>query len=149
VENRVLFRSEVSHTFHGRDIFAPVAAHLAAGLSLEFVGPETDEYVRGLIPHPEISGGKIRGQVIYRDRFGNLTTNIRQEHLAGMDFAAVKVQVGSTVLHGIRNTYCEVEKGQSLCLIGSSGYLEIAVREGDAGEVLEVGVGEAIICDFF
>jgi S-adenosylmethionine hydrolase len=108
------------------------------------VGPEASDYVCGLIPSPQVSVKTIQGQVIYRDHFGNLVTNIRREHLAGLDFSTVKVKVGAVELTGIHGTYGDVEKGQALCLIGSSGYLEIAVREGSAGEVLGVGVDVAV-----
>jgi S-adenosyl-L-methionine hydrolase (adenosine-forming) len=144
IENRALFRTEVSRTFHGRDILAPVAAHLAHGGCFDELGPETSEYLRDLIPAPRISAGTTRGQIIYQDHFGNLVTNIRQEHLTGLDFASVRVRVGSGELQGIHGTYGEVEKGQPLCLIGSSGYLEIAVRERSAGEVLGVKVDTVV-----
>jgi S-adenosylmethionine hydrolase len=149
VENRVLFRPEVSATFHGRDIFAPVAAHLASGVRLEDVGPQTDQYVRGLIPKPEVFGESIIGQVIYRDRFGNLMTNITLEHLKGLDFARVKVKVGNLELHGIFSTYGEVEKGQPLALLVSSGFLEIAVREGDAGKLFNLVVGGVVVVGIY
>ena len=147
IENRALFRPEVSHTFHGRDILAPVAAHLASGVPVQDVGPAITDYQRGLIPPPEISGGVIKGQIIYRDRFGNLMTNISREHLTGLDCAAVKVSVGRVELTGIKGTYGDVEKGQALCLIGSSGYLEVAIREGDALDILGIDVGTGVNVD--
>lgn len=144
VENRALFRPELSSTFHGRDIFAPVAAHLASGVPFEAVGPATADYILGIIPHAQVSGETVRGRIIYKDHFGNLITNIRREHLAGKDVAAVKVKTGAVELTGLRSAYGEVEKGCPLALIGSAGYLEIAVREGNAAEVLGVGEDEEV-----
>jgi S-adenosylmethionine hydrolase len=144
IENRKLFLPSVSRTFHGRDILSPVAAHLATGLSLEEVGPLTNEYNRGLLAHPRLEGTSLRGQIIYRDRFGNLFTNLSQKDLAHLKPASVHIRAGYTRIERLSESYSDVEKGELLCLIGSGGYLEIALREGSAADKLRFPLGTEV-----
>jgi hypothetical protein len=144
IENRALFLPQVSRTFHGRDIMAPVAAHLARGVALEELGPRFADYQRGLFPHPLIDGNSIRGQIIYRDRFGNLFTNISLDDLQQFDVASLHVRAGYTKIERLSQSYSDVEKGELLCLIGSGGYLEIALREGSAAEKLRFPLGTEV-----
>ena len=130
----------VSATFHGRDIFAPVAARLANGIPLAALGPAVDDPVTWPDPQPQrLPDGRLRAQVVYIDRFGNLITNVGP--LSGR--GDVRVQIGGTALL-VRRTYADVEPGEFLALIGSSGYLEIAVRDGSAAERLGIGVGATV-----
>ena len=144
IENRTLFLPKVSRTFHGRDIMAPVAAHLSQGIALEEVGPRFGSYTSGLFPHPNVVGGAIRGQIIYRDHFGNLFTNISRDDLQRLDLASLQVRAGYTKIERLSQSYSDVEKGELLCLLGSGGYLEIALREGSAADKLRFPLGTEV-----
>ncbi len=123
----------VSSTFHGRDIFAPAAAHLAAGLPIEKLGPAIAEPVRLQPPEPTtLPDGTIEGEVVYVDHFGNLITNIAA--------ARGTLTVGAHELP-VRTTYREAAAGELLALSGSDGELEIAVRNGSAAAYLSAGAG--------
>ncbi len=137
--NAAAHHHPVSATFHGRDIFAPVAAHLANGMPLAALGPVVDDPVTWPDPRPQrLPDGRLRAHVVYVDHFGNLVTNIQS--LTGQD---VQVLVGGTTLP-LRHTYADVASGELVALVGSSGDLEIAVRDGSAAERLGVGVGTPV-----
>ncbi|MBW1729486.1 MAG: SAM-dependent chlorinase/fluorinase [Deltaproteobacteria bacterium] len=131
------FRPCISDTFHGRDIFAPVAAHLSLGQEPFDMGPIINDPLPLRIPEPKRRGHQLEGQVIRIDRFGNLITNIDkkalEELLQGRDCI---VQVGSIQIKGVSRTYADVSSGKELVLIGSSEHLEIAVNQGNARERL-------------
>lgn len=132
-----------SNTFHGRDVLAPIAARLANGDSVDrFTSPITDPILlSGLSPAPsEVT----RGQVIHIDHFGNATTNIRHASLRERG-GAVSVRVNRRLIGKLRRTYWDVAPGKPLALIGSSGLLEIAVRDGSASDALKIGVGDAVV----
>ena len=138
-------RDQVSATFHGRDIFAPVAAHLARGVALEDLGAPLDpaDLIRLPVSAPQrLADGSWQGEVLHIDRFGNLITNIRSLPAAA---ERLSVQAGGTCIQGLRRTFADVEPGQPVAYIGSSGYLEIAVREGDAAVQLGLGIGDAVL----
>ncbi len=139
---RAYWREEVSHTFHGRDILAPVAAHLANGVPLSALGEPLREPVQLAWPAPERRGQTIIGHVLHIDRFGNLVTDIP----AAMLFARTdwRVVVGRVRAAGIRPTYASVGRGEPLALIGSHGYLEVAVREGSAEKMAGAKVGDVV-----
>ncbi len=135
---------QVSSTFHGRDIFAPVAAHLAAGVSISKLGKPIDDPVLLDIPQPrQISDGSLQGHVIYVDRFGNLVTDIPAAWLGKEK--QWRVEVAGRVVEQLSPTYADVSRGQLLALIGSSGLLELAVREGSAALMLGIGVGASVV----
>jgi S-adenosylmethionine hydrolase len=143
---REYWRSEISHTFHGRDIFSPVAAHLANGVPLEELGEPTQDMVQLPLPAPvQTDDGAIRGHVIHVDTFGNLITDIPAQMLAHRQ--ASRVIVGQAHIREIATTYAAVEPGHLLALIGSHGYLEVAVREGSAAQVAAAGVGAPVIVE--
>ena len=150
VENSDIFLYPVSPTFHGRDIFAPAAAHLACGVDPKLLGSEVEPHtlVRSeLFPKPQIiAGGAIEGAVVTIDHFGNLITNIRETELAGM-IGSVQVEVltGELRIAGISRTYQAVPAGAPLALIGSTGRLEIAVNQGDARHLLDTARGDRVI----
>jgi S-adenosylmethionine hydrolase len=134
---------QASATFHGRDIFAPAAAHLACGLELGEMGPSIPfaELVGlpVLQPMPE-PGGSCQGEVLHIDHFGNVVVNVQPTG----DSAQWSVDVGGLSIRGLSQTYADVESGELLAYVGSSGYLEIAVRDGSAAARLGVNVGDAI-----
>jgi len=142
ITNDSLFRRPVSATFHGRDIFAPTAAHLAAGLPLEEVGPSIEDPENALhrlsIPEPRhMSHARLIGCVIAIDRFGNLITNIRARHLPEGNRETLQARLGGVVMHGVHRTFGDVDPGEPVAYLGSSGRLEIAVRNGNAAETLD------------
>jgi S-adenosylmethionine hydrolase len=133
------FRDTVSPTFHGRDIFAPVAAHLALGVALDALGqPVTDPVVLER-PMPVTDHAGVHGVVVSIDRFGNLTTNIRADLVP----EGAIVQIAAHDLPVLR-VYGEAGRGELLALIGSTGHLEIARREGSAEGTLGATVGSTV-----
>ena len=145
LENPDLRMLEVSKTFHGRDIFAPFAAHLAAGVPLESFGPEciplTTEWT-GIVR----TENEIHGKIIHIDRFGNAVTNITRQDLNALAPAArCLLRIGPHSIHGLADTYGEVPPGQPLALIGSSEHLEIAVHLGNASAALSIRIGDSVI----
>lgn len=139
IENRRFFGAQVSATFHGRDIFAPVAAHLSRGVPLEQFGPPADRIEILNIPRAALkSSGEIDGQVLLVDRFGNLITNVSE-----LDISAARspkrgqpfeVWLGDRRIGPIRTTYSDVAGGEALALVGSAQLLEISINQGSAAE---------------
>ena len=137
LENESLWRASVSPVFHGRDVFALVAAYLAGGGELAAVGPALApaDLVRLAAPAPRAVAGGLRGEVVHVDRFGNLVTN-----LCAPDGAAASVEVAGRTLP-LARTYGDVAPGALVALVGSSGRVEIALRDGSAAAHLEGSAG--------
>jgi S-adenosylmethionine hydrolase len=139
--------SPVSRTFHGRDIFAPVAAHLARGIPLVELGQPLEEITTFPLPRPHVRSDRtVVGQVIHVDRFGNLITSITSKDLVDhspLGESVVKIKGQS--IRGIVNTYAEVMPGKLLALIGSEGHLEISVSGGSASQTLKAKVGDEVL----
>lgn len=134
----------VSHTFHGRDIFAPFAAYIANGVPAKSLGPEVTDPVEIPIPLPERrADGSVTGQIIYTDHFGNLISDIPLEWLQEHDVWLF--EIGGHIMNGIHHTYGSVESGKVAVLGSSAGLVEIAVRNGNAARSLGVGTGETIL----
>lgn len=132
----------ISRTFHGRDIFAPVAAHLARGVPPEELGSPVSDAVRLQPLLPQQQGNHhIVGHVIHVDRFGNLITNVPAAWLADGDWAC---EIAGRRISHISETYSAAHPGELLALIGSSGLLEVALRNGSAARLLGMGVGQTI-----
>lgn len=133
----------VSPTFHGRDVFAPAAAHLARGVPLEGFGPLVDDPVLLDWAKPRLLAGEvIVGHVVHVDRFGNLVTDIPPDLIGDPERAVVSV--GELRVRGVRATYSQVARGEALALVGSHGHLEVAVREGSAAEVARARAGDKV-----
>ena len=152
----------VSQTFHGRDIFAPAAAHLAAGVPIEELGPALEDPV--LLPPPrlDITSQTAKGVVLHTDHFGNAITSIgrllwrdgdlclvpafrrENEEFARFRASEASVKVAGRELHGLHGTYADVEPGSLVALIGSEGHLEIAVREGSGAKRLDLQPGHPV-----
>ena len=144
LENPDYFLPQVSPTSHGRDLFAPVAAHLSLGLELGRLGPPLTDPVRLPWPEPSVTAALIRGEIIHVDRFGNLVSNIAAGVLhAWLQGAENKfqLQVGRRTLTRLGRTYGEAPPGELLALVGSHGYLEIACAGGSAAVRLQAGTG--------
>jgi S-adenosylmethionine hydrolase len=133
----------VSRTFHGRDVFAPAAAHLACGVDPARLGPAVSDPVR--LPWPEVRAvaGGVAGTVLHVDRFGNLISSIHAESITALGAAAV-VRVGGRVVARV-GTYADLAPGAVGALIGSGGRLEIAVRDGSAAAALGAGRGTPVV----
>lgn len=133
--------AQASPTFHGRDVFAPCAARLAQGVPLEEIGEAVHEPLRRRTPQPaRRADGAIEGEVLTLDRFGNAITN-----LLARDVRSVQVGQGSAMraLPVVR-TYADAAVGEAVALVGSSGFLEIAVRDGSAERMLSMRRGDRV-----
>ena len=145
VLNKTYFLDEISRTFHGRDIFAPVAAHMSLGVPLTEFGPEVADFNRGEISQPVILAKKIIGKIIHIDKFGNLITDISAKMLNKQIFS---ISAGSTSLPEFVDSYAHVALGTPLAIIGSSGFVEISVRNGNACEQLSLHRGDIVQVEF-
>ena len=144
ITNPALRREVVSATFHGRDILAPAAAHLAMGHSPEELGPLLSKYItlRNFEPSSEDRG--FVGEVIFKDTFGNLITNIHGDRLGTSPTDSWHVELAGERIAGIGRTYGERPAGTLIALLGSSGWVEIAVVNGDAARLLTAGAGTTV-----
>lgn len=159
----------ISHTFHGRDVFAPAAAYLATGTPLAALGPPISDPVTFPLPRLKITAKAIAGEVLHADHFGNAVTSIGRLTWEGEELVlepafqagggkqeagsiksarfkaseAVVITAGQEIA-GIRHTYSETAPGETLALAGSTGHLEIAVREGDAMRHLRLRRGDPV-----
>jgi S-adenosyl-L-methionine hydrolase (adenosine-forming) len=136
----------VSYVFHGRDIFSPVAAHLANGIPLGELGTSFNDPVRLELPKPEKTKNGWRGQVIHIDHFGNISTNIRIENLgdAMKEKENIHVRLNGIEINDMVNTFGERLAGELVALIGSTGNLGIAVVNGNALQKLGTKVGDVV-----
>ena len=151
VDNTDYFLEPLSSTFHGRDIFAAVGAHLSCGIELDALGTRTDvkDIVRLKGLNCRISQtGELIGKIVSIDRFGNLITNIDSISLAAFcQTSALKhalIHIGSLVISDLSRTYSDVAPTAPLALIGSRNYLEIAVNGGNAKEKLKTQKGDPV-----
>ena len=150
ITNRRLLREPVSATFHGRDVFAPAAAHLAAGLPLARVGPRLADPERRRPPAPiREAGPAVRGQVMWVDRFGNLFTNVNGPLLRALGargHGELRVTVGRRGGRPVPvvSHYGAVEPGAVAAVLGSSGHLEVFANRGSAADLLGAGLGASL-----
>lgn len=147
IEKDSLFLVPTSSTFHGRDVFAPVAAFLANGGEIQSLGHRLNEWERIEVPKVRREKGALEGLVVYVDRFGNGITNISRgeiEKLGKGKSLKVNVQGVASALD-VKTTYGEVPPGSPLALVGSSGFLEIAVNSGNASRLLGLEPGRTTV----
>jgi S-adenosyl-L-methionine hydrolase (adenosine-forming) len=146
IENHALFAGPLSRTFHGRDLFAPVAAHLSTGVPLGKVGPKVSSFVELDFPSVAIRENGMSGEVIYIDAFGNALTNIPES--LRRDIPALlhnlTVMLPSRRMVPVRDCYQSVPKGKAVAVFGSTGFLEIAVNGGTAARSLRLKIGSRI-----
>jgi S-adenosylmethionine hydrolase len=142
--NTAYFLKPVSQTFQGRDVFAPVAAHLARGVAFAKIGPLVTNFVRLDWPEPKLNRKSIEGEVIYVDKFGNVITNISVATLAKLRDERFAIFKGRKRLCALAIHYQSVPKGQAVAVIGSTGFLEIAVNGGDASATLDLRTGDRV-----
>jgi len=160
--DRKLFLSPVSSTFHGRDVFAPLAARLAVGLPPAKCGPRIANLIKLIEPTVRRVSGGVKGVVVWVDRFGNLITNLRESviervitgrvtHAArprrlGRGFRQLQllVTIGKFEIHGLSSTYGRGRDGELIALINSAGLLEIAARRSSAAAITQAGSGSSV-----
>ena len=149
--NSNFFLDTVSQTFHGRDIIAPVGAHISQGVDLHRLGdeitPANAVWLEDIYPRITVTG-EIAGTVVAVDHFGNLISNIDCRMLSQIEQTVhknkIRIQIGSHTINGIYRTYQNVRPNTALGLIGSRGYLEIAVNKGNAARILNARKGDAV-----
>ena len=164
VDQPAYWLDTVSSTFHGRDIFAPVAAHLACGVPIEHLGSAIDDPIRLPLPHPRHDAcGTLHSEVIYIDHFGNLITGIEvrpDDRCAGPASCRIidlpdgapqlyltsqsRVEISGQRIDSVARSYADVAPGDLLALAGSSGHLEVAVRNGNAAAALKAQIGAPV-----
>lgn len=145
LENPTFWKEPVSQTFHGRDIFAPVAAHLGRGIPLESMGPQCTP---GIEPwsSPHFQPDEILGEAIHVDHFGNIITNITPGDLKPQAaLEAWRIQAGGNLVPVAANAYAQTPPGTLMAYWGSSGFLEIAISRGNAAHVLGILPGERVV----
>jgi S-adenosylmethionine hydrolase len=139
------FLQPLSNTFHGRDIFSPIAAYLSKGVDPARMGEEVTDYVRFSAPKPKPAGnGSLRGVVLKVDRFGNLITNITAQDAPGLfqpDPPPFKITVGNREIKQVRSAYADGAPGEVFGIVGSMGFLEIAANRGAASKLVEATKG--------
>jgi len=145
IANAKFMHRHISPTFHGRDIFAPTAATLAAGTPPEEAGPPVDTLETISLPIPVMEKNKLVGSVVHIDRFGNAITNIRASQMES--YTRPVIHVSSNSFDVIHTTYGEVAKGKPLVLVGSTNRIEISVNKGHAADRLSIFVGEKIFVE--
>ena len=143
------FLQPVSNTFHGRDIFAPVAAYLAKGVDQEKFGEEVTDYVRFNAPKPKAADpNSLRGVVLRVDRFGNLITNFTPQDAPALfqnNTPTFKMVVGKREIASMRTNYADGAPGELFAIIGSMGFLEIAANRGSAAQITGAGKGTEVL----
>jgi S-adenosylmethionine hydrolase len=142
IANRELLPNRVSTTFHGRDIFAPIAAYLSTGLPAAEVGPRIDDHVMFEFARPQrVSEAELRGEVIHIDHFGNLVTNFRPEQIIGNCVFEIN---GHTVQRRVDH-FAEANRGEVIYVTGSAGFVEISSNLDSAARILNAAVGDSVV----
>jgi S-adenosylmethionine hydrolase len=143
------FLQPISKTFHGRDIFAPIAAWLSKGWQTASMGEEITDHKKFALPKPKTTDGVVKGIVMRIDAFGNLITNFRVEDLpeSALTSGDVKFQVGNQAVSRMVPTFASGNAGEPVAYVGSAGYVEIAVNKGNASRTLSIGRGTPIVLE--
>lgn len=142
VSNEKLFRHPVSTTFHGRDIFAPIAAALSRGEKPEEVGGEVSDLVKldSIVPQ-NARPGRLKGRILHIDRFGNCVTNFSR---ADLDGDRIELSLNGKSIEVVRNFYAEAKPGELFAIWGSAGFLEIAIKSASAAKKLKAKRGDTV-----
>jgi S-adenosylmethionine hydrolase len=151
ISNPKMIGKHVSRTFHGRDVFAPAAAHLAHGSPASRFGELVEDYLRApsLMPSRLPSGHSWVGTVLKVDRFGNLITNLHIEKFADVRSRPIEIRAGMHRIRRFALTYAETMIGEVFAIVGSSGYIEIAANQASAARILECGSGAPVELEIF
>jgi len=146
LENPQFWLPQQAATFHGRDILAPAAAHMVAGVDPVQLGPLRDELVMLDWPQPQRNARGLAGEVLYVDSFGNILSNITREHIAALGSpASMTIELAGRQIRGLVRSYGAALAGECVALIDSQGRLEIAVVEGNAARDLSVRAGAPVV----
>ena len=145
ITNGDLFREDISQTFHGRDIFAPVAAHLSAGVAPEEIGEQIDDYMRSTVGTAPVRTGKRiwTGAILKIDRFGNIITNFHRDELPDLTLRSFEMQVGFHKVDQMARSYADAPT-DLFAIVGSSGFVEVSCNQQSAAKLLGVGVGAPV-----
>jgi len=142
IANQRYFRRPVSRTFHGRDIFAPAAAHLAAGVPPARLGKRIEDYLRPGFLKPQRSGKRTwAGQILHIDRFGNIVTNFRASDFPDLETRSISLAIGPRQVSVVTRSYAETGAGELFLIVGSSGYVEVSVNQASAARVIGCETG--------
>jgi len=145
ITSESFFLKPVSQTFHGRDVFAPVAAHLAKGATPAQFGKPVIDYLRMNLEHPPRTGKRTwTGLILKIDRFGNLITNLHSDEFPDIHLRAFEMQVGVQKVSRITRTFADAGLGEVFILVGSSGYLEVVANQASAARLLGCGTGAPV-----
>jgi S-adenosylmethionine hydrolase len=144
--NQKFFLSKISSTFHGRDIFAPVAAYLSLGVKPESFGPSIKSWHHIPFPDPAMKQEKLIGEIVHVDAFGNLVSNIDRKslHQFSKDYS-FDIRIGRRNISSLKKGYWEGKRNELMALFGSAGFLEISIRKGNAQKFLKIKKGDPII----
>jgi len=150
ISNPKFMRPNISRTFHGRDVFAPAAAHLAIGAKAAAFGKLISDYCRTEVATPvPISKDAWRGTVLKVDRFGNLITNFAAREFDGIKARPFEMRAGAQRIHRLALTYAETGLGELAVIVGSSGYLEVAANQTSAASLLGCSPGAPVELDLY
>jgi hypothetical protein len=150
ITNERYFLHPLSRTFHGRDVFSPVAAHLAAGVTPAQFGKRIDDHIRASFDQPAQTGPHTwTGTILKADHFGNLATNFHIDHFPALRTHAFAMKLGAQTIARLALTFSECQPGELFVVVGSSGYLEVAASEASAAEALGCGAGAPAELTFF
>lgn len=150
ISNPKVRNKQVSRTFHGRDVFAPAAAHLARGVPPARFGKLIDDYVRSFLVKPtQLSRREWSGTVLKVDRFGNLITNLHIDSFPDVKARPIELRVGLEAIHRLALTYAETAIGELFAIVGSSGYIEVAANQASASRRLGCCAGSPVELEIF
>jgi len=145
ISNQRYFRRPVSHTFHGRDIFAPVAAHLAAGVPAPRLGKRIEGCVRPAFLKPQRTAGNTwAGEILHIDRFGNLVTNFHTSDFPLLETHKARLTIGPRRVNVVARKYAECPAGELFLIVGSSGYVEVSMNLASAASAIGCETGAPV-----
>jgi S-adenosyl-L-methionine hydrolase (adenosine-forming) len=150
LSNVKVFLKNVSKTFHGRDVFAPAAAHLSKGLAPEKFGKPIHDFLRNFLMKPtRLSRHDWAGVVLKIDRFGNMITNFHIDEFPDLAEHSMELRAGVERITRMAKMYAETAVGELFAIVGSSGYVEVVVNQGSAAKRLGVGAGSPVELEIF
>jgi S-adenosylmethionine hydrolase len=142
--NAAYHRNHVSSTFHGRDVFAPVAAHLSLGIAPESLGEAIHDFVQIPWPAVQATGNTVLGEIVYIDVFGNLFTNITAGDLAMLSKGTLAFAIGDVVIQGLASHYAAAAPGTLIAVVNSWELLELAIHRGSAEQQCGARIGDKV-----
>jgi S-adenosylmethionine hydrolase len=150
ISNQRFFLKQVSKTFHGRDVFAPAAAHLSKGAPPPRFGKPIHDAVRNFLLKPaRLSRHDWSGVVLKIDHFGNLITNFHMDEFPDLATQPIELRAGLERITRLAQTYAETTAGELFAIVGSSGYIEVAVNQGSAAKLLGIAPGSPVELEIF